>query len=117
MIRRPPRSTRTDTLFPYTTLFRSHRGGDTGAADPPSMAARPTLAGGGVLARHDRPAAAEGPCGERPPATLDGADGAPDGDRGPWSGRSTPGGRTGDRPGRTRAPPSDRRCVVEGKGV
>src|SRR3546814_390557 len=31
MIRRPPRSTRTDTLFPYTTLFRSfhpRRGGD-----------------------------------------------------------------------------------------
>src|SRR3546814_7323284 len=28
MIRRPPRSTRTDTLFPYTTLFRS--GSDTG---------------------------------------------------------------------------------------
>src|SRR3546814_5221192 len=26
MIRRPPRSTRTDTLFPYTTLFRSPRG-------------------------------------------------------------------------------------------
>src|SRR3546814_10315061 len=25
MIRRPPRSTRTDTLFPYTTLFRSAR--------------------------------------------------------------------------------------------
>src|SRR3546814_13939656 len=25
MIRRPPRSTRTDTLFPYTTLFRSER--------------------------------------------------------------------------------------------
>src|SRR3546814_12254496 len=24
IIRRPPRSTRTDTLFPYTTLFRSH---------------------------------------------------------------------------------------------
>src|SRR3546814_6816141 len=24
MIRRPPRSTRTDTLFPYTTLFRSY---------------------------------------------------------------------------------------------
>src|SRR3546814_12691877 len=39
MIRRPPRSTRTDTLFPYTTLFRSDRpsrpdaggGGRTGA--------------------------------------------------------------------------------------
>src|SRR3546814_5342808 len=27
MIRRPPRSTRTDTLFPYTTLFRSGRRG------------------------------------------------------------------------------------------
>src|SRR3546814_15480962 len=26
MIRRPPRSTRTDTLFPYTTLFRSDNG-------------------------------------------------------------------------------------------
>src|SRR3546814_5882832 len=26
MIRRPPRSTRTDTLFPYTTLFRSRNG-------------------------------------------------------------------------------------------
>src|SRR3546814_2818260 len=26
MIRRPPRSTRTDTLFPYTTLFRSTEG-------------------------------------------------------------------------------------------
>src|SRR3546814_17266400 len=25
MIRRPPRSTRTDTLIPYTTLFRSHQ--------------------------------------------------------------------------------------------
>src|SRR3546814_4476834 len=31
MIRRPPRSTRTDTLFPYTTLFRSlRRGGRCG---------------------------------------------------------------------------------------
>src|SRR3546814_20188622 len=28
MIRRPPRSTRTDTLFPYTTLFRSRGGHD-----------------------------------------------------------------------------------------
>src|SRR3546814_11526253 len=28
MIRRPPRSTRTDTLFPYTTLFRSHNLGE-----------------------------------------------------------------------------------------
>src|SRR3546814_12007991 len=39
MIRRPPRSTRTDTLFPYTTLFRSVAGqpveprGDVGRVD------------------------------------------------------------------------------------
>src|SRR3546814_4183255 len=30
MIRRPPRSTRTDTLFPYTTLFRSLSHADAG---------------------------------------------------------------------------------------
>src|SRR3546814_5335253 len=29
MIRRPPRSTRTDTLFPYTTLFRSGTAGSS----------------------------------------------------------------------------------------
>src|SRR3546814_6630622 len=29
MLRRPPRSTRTDTLFPYTTLFRSCPGSST----------------------------------------------------------------------------------------
>src|SRR3546814_4519400 len=43
MIRRPPRSTRTDTLFPYTTLFRS--AGDADGGDrhrhrcPPRMVA------------------------------------------------------------------------------
>src|SRR3546814_5386400 len=37
MIRRPPRSTRTDTLFPYTTLFRSND-------DRKSVMARTTLA-------------------------------------------------------------------------
>src|SRR3546814_16554892 len=43
MIRRPPRSTRTDTLFPYTTLFRSV------AANGAIVAVRPehmTLSGG-----------------------------------------------------------------------
>src|SRR3546814_20447750 len=35
MIRRPPRSTRTDTLFPYTTLFRSHLGPDPGPEHTP----------------------------------------------------------------------------------
>src|SRR3546814_5498203 len=47
MIRRPPRSTRTDTLFPYTTLFRSVRGpspavrlvrGQGGSGWPPATA-------------------------------------------------------------------------------
>src|SRR3546814_2307141 len=47
MIRRPPRSTRTDTLFPYTTLFRSrdpvtrHRA----AARERTLSARHRLAG------------------------------------------------------------------------
>src|SRR3546814_12283103 len=42
MIRLPPRSTRTDTLFPYTTLFRSW------------IARRGVLGGAGGLARPDR---------------------------------------------------------------
>src|SRR3546814_9540262 len=37
MIRRPPRSTRTDTLFPYTTLFRSS-GASHGIDEPPAWA-------------------------------------------------------------------------------
>src|SRR3546814_3573119 len=40
MIRRPPRSTRTDTLFPYTTLFRSKSFGRF----QPKRPSRPTLA-------------------------------------------------------------------------
>src|SRR3546814_2382615 len=35
MILRPPRSTRTDTLFPYTTLFRSDNGRDMMGDDVP----------------------------------------------------------------------------------
>src|SRR3546814_19566757 len=35
MIRRPPRSTRTDTLFPYTTLFRSLRAQGADRGDGP----------------------------------------------------------------------------------
>src|SRR3546814_18691353 len=34
MIRRPPRSTRTDTLFPYTTLFRSLPAADADRLPP-----------------------------------------------------------------------------------
>src|SRR3546814_3303908 len=41
MIRRPPRSTRTDTLFPYTTLFRS---AGTGLRAPPHIRHSPRQA-------------------------------------------------------------------------
>src|SRR3546814_8232266 len=46
MIRRPPRSTRTDTLFPYTTLFRSSDrehwpASDQFAADDPGQCLDP----------------------------------------------------------------------------
>src|SRR3546814_5202976 len=58
MIRRPPRPTRTDTLFPYTTLFRSRRrlrvgqgrGAPARARDP----APPDHDQGGVRERHRR---------------------------------------------------------------
>src|SRR3546814_6243743 len=49
MIRRPPRSTRTDTLFPYTTLFRSR----------PFRAAAPAFPASDPPLRHDRSRAAE----------------------------------------------------------
>src|SRR3546814_17030250 len=57
MIRRPPRSTRTDTLFPYTTLFRSQpgRAGDRPPpAQHPAHADHPSrLSGPGAgIARH-----------------------------------------------------------------
>src|SRR3546814_6574770 len=40
MIRRPPRSTRTDTLFPYTTLFRSRSLAFRQACDPTDRCGR-----------------------------------------------------------------------------
>src|SRR3546814_17219098 len=43
MVRRPPRSTRTDTLFPYTTLFRS-QAGDIVIVTVPFQAQDATLA-------------------------------------------------------------------------
>src|SRR3546814_9929933 len=42
MIRRPPRSTRTDTLFPYTTRFRSIRSRSTAAREAGAVRVRPT---------------------------------------------------------------------------
>src|SRR3546814_20180312 len=65
MIRRPPRSTRTDTLFPYTTLFRSPR-------PPPGHAGRhprPVL----LPARRDRCAAQGSGTAAPPPRVGPGA--------------------------------------------
>src|SRR3546814_18671781 len=57
MIRRPPRSTRTDTLFPYTTLFRSNachqaRFWSQRAEDGTDGAACPAVGQEGHSARH-----------------------------------------------------------------
>src|SRR3546814_8341650 len=73
MMRRPPRSTRTDTLFPYTTLVRAVLGIDHGddrggephqVGRPPDLLQRPVLVEdalqrhrGGDLAAVDQPAA------------------------------------------------------------
>src|SRR3546814_9907681 len=73
MIRRPPRSTRTDTLFPYTTLFRSYnrqfpaRHPSRSSRDVAPARSRPTRAGGcryaaGSNHRTGRPARAPCPC-------------------------------------------------------
>src|SRR3546814_1582033 len=56
MIRRPPRSTRTDTLFPYTTLFRSQglrRFALRGLAEPGHLPDRGLRHGGGVCRGND----------------------------------------------------------------
>src|SRR3546814_12604201 len=50
MIRRPPRSTRTDTLFPYTTLFRST---DAERGELPEQVAAGERQVGGPLRRFD----------------------------------------------------------------
>src|SRR3546814_4550005 len=78
MIRRPPRSTRTDTLFPYTTLFRS--AGAVPAGFPPLEAAgeaagdaraqrgRRRQRGRGALPVHDPAAELRAPAPGRPGA-------------------------------------------------
>src|SRR3546814_4569614 len=57
MIRRPPRSTRTDTLFPYTTLFRSR------------VAGEPPASRGSGFSRAHR--VLRGGCGARPARSAD----------------------------------------------
>src|SRR3546814_14576685 len=96
MIRRPPRSTRTDTLFPYTTLFRSR---------PADRSGRAWRAGGRL--RRD---------GSGLSRIADGdlqhprAEGVPVGAHGVLRGAD------GDRD-RRQSDPRDRKSVVEGKSV
>src|SRR3546814_8566272 len=52
MIRLPPRSTRTDTLFPYTTLFRSHADSNNSENDPASPLFGYTVDSPGVYYRN-----------------------------------------------------------------
>src|SRR3546814_5284675 len=64
MRRRPPRSTRTDTLFPYTTLFRSHgihRRARAEGRDHPAGSLRQRAVREGQLHGGGRPAAGLGP--------------------------------------------------------
>src|SRR3546814_11507871 len=97
MVRRPPRSTRTYTLFPYTTLFRS--GVEVGGAREPRQQRR-------VLDRVPAPEAAPAEHLVAPPRAEDDADReeAPGGERGP-AGLDEPaiaepaGGKRGDREG------------------
>src|SRR3546814_3183881 len=65
IIRRPPRSTRPDTLFPYTTLFRSVRDEETGELVPTSWSEALALAAQGLAQ-----AAADGGVGVLPGGRL-----------------------------------------------
>src|SRR3546814_2589103 len=68
MIRRPPRSTRTDTLFPYTTLFRSAGAGPLGAVAAQKLCA---VSPAGADPHRDRAAGDDhGGGGARPGAAL-----------------------------------------------
>src|SRR3546814_18955667 len=71
MIRRPPRSTRTDTLFPYTTLFRSTPAHGVGTGTQALAQRARDLPGGkdqAVLLSHPLPAGARVVAMPRPPA-------------------------------------------------
>src|SRR3546814_8475414 len=91
MIRRQPRTTRTDTLFPYTTLFRSCR--VAGRAVRDKMVVRGRHGGGGeracrhVVLRPDRPGS------RRAGAGADRAVAAPGEYRTPPKGHRAEGGR------------------------
>src|SRR3546814_10723809 len=70
MIRRPPRSNRTDTLFPYTTLFRSV----DDARNALQGQSRPPRSGAGLVARTLEAARARMPPNAGPAALMPKAD-------------------------------------------
>src|SRR3546814_12639397 len=65
MRRRPPRPTRTDPLFPYTTLFRSSRTGAGGLCPD-----RPRRGAGTAAVGRPAPPPGAGPPGRRPRRAL-----------------------------------------------
>src|SRR3546814_7417055 len=70
MIRRPPRSTRTDTLFPYTTLFRPRQGlRDGDPAQRPRVRGAVARQAGAALRHALRRQPGLYPSGERDPET------------------------------------------------
>src|SRR3546814_17702336 len=110
MIRRPPRSTRSDTLFPYTTLFRSRP-----APRRPPVAAQALGDGGDLqpLPEPDRAWAAEA-VGRDPPADSPSAgELLPD----PLRTGRNPRGARGRRPdGREQPRPRNRRGADDDTG-
>src|SRR3546814_6295515 len=97
MIRRPPRSTRTDTLFPYTSLFRSLRAaGGRAACGAEAPGRGGTALPGGPTAEGDlplqaRPGAGDGlqqPAEEAAPAPARGHRRLPEGSQPAPGGRS-----------------------------
>src|SRR3546814_14941277 len=105
MIRRPPRSTRTDTLFPYTTLFRSPEAG-TGSS-PRTAGSSPSA----KPASEGRAAATRAPTRSWPckRTTAVGATG--------WWARTAASSRSATPGCSATLGRSDRKRVVEGKGV
>src|SRR3546814_13950671 len=111
MLRRPPRSTRTDTLFPYTTLFRSgRRPRAVPSEDGPRTRPASRLDG-----RNPLPSPAGGVAASAASPHVRGTDRRPVPDH-----RARPADR-GRVPGRTAIPgcrtEGDRTSVVEGKSV
>src|SRR3546814_9083974 len=104
MIRRPPRSTLTDTIFPYTTLFRSHcNGGGAGG--------RLSLSAGAGLPVDDQDAGQRDVArqfGGREQARADAGQGAP--------GRVVALGRTSGAAARSRVEGTGRRAALAAPG-